>query len=82
MAAPGAFSASPKGQLGQEGQSALALDGAGGARCSNRKDAQLYLRRAEQFIQPNDPDWLRLQDLSRAVDDIEEPPAPAAVKAL
>ncbi len=40
----------------------------------NRKDAELYLRRAEQFIKPDDPNWYRLQDLSRAVEDIEEPP--------
>ena len=40
----------------------------------NRKDAELYLRRAEQFVEPNDPNWFRLQDLSRAVEDIEEPP--------
>ena len=41
----------------------------------NRKDAQLYLNRAKQFIGPNDPDWYRLQDLERATEDIEEPPA-------
>jgi hypothetical protein len=39
----------------------------------NRKDAELYLRRAEQFVGPDDPDWFRMQDLARAVEEIEEP---------
>ena len=56
----------------QEGPSALAL-AEQAVVADNRKDAQFYLRRAEQFIQPNDPEWLQLQDLSRAVDDMEEP---------
>ena len=72
MAAPGGFSASPRGGSGDEGPSALAL-AEQAVLADNRKDAQFYLRRAEQYIEPNDPEWLRLQDLSRAVDDIEEP---------
>ena len=40
----------------------------------NKTDAQLHLRRAEQSINPDDPSWYRLQDLQRAVEEIEEPP--------
>lgn len=61
-----------EGRLGREGPSALAL-AEQAVVANNRKDAQFYLRRAEQFVQPNDPEWLQLQDLSRAVDDMEEP---------
>lgn len=61
-----------EGRLGREGPSALAL-AEQAVLANNRKDAQFYLRRAEQFVQPNDPEWLQLQDLSRAVDDMEEP---------
>lgn len=62
-----------EGRQGHEGPSSLALTEQA-VLLGNRKDAEFYLRRAEQHIEPNDPDWLRLQDLSRAVEDIEEPP--------
>ena len=62
-----------EGRLGQEGPSALALTEQA-VLMRNRKDAEFYLRRAEQHVEPNDPDWVRLQDLSRAVEEIEEPP--------
>ena len=35
--------------------------------------AEFYLRRAEQIVQPNDAAWLQLQDVSRAVGDMEVP---------
>ncbi|MGD9509600.1 MAG: M48 family metalloprotease [Geminicoccaceae bacterium] len=62
-----------EGRLGNEGASALALTEQA-VLVQNRKDAQLYLNRAKQFIGPDDPDWYRLQDLERATEDIEEPP--------
>ena len=72
---PGAwrFLGVAEGRLGNEGASAMALTEQA-VLVGNRKDAQLYLHRAEQFIGPDNQDFLRLQDLSRAVDDIEEPP--------
>ena len=30
------------------------------------EDVELYLRRARQYVQPNDPDWVHLQDLELA----------------
>ena len=62
-----------EGRLGNEGLASLAL-AEQAVLVGNRKDADLYLRRAEQSIQPGDPDWIRLQDLSRAAADIEPPP--------
>ena len=62
-----------EGRLGNEGQSALALTEQA-VLLQNREDAQLYINRAGQYIGPDDPDWFRLQDLTRAVEDIEEPP--------
>ena len=72
---PGAwrFLGIAEGRLGREGPSAMAL-AEQAVIVRNRKDAELYLRRAEQFIEPDDPNWYRLQDLSRAVEEIEEPP--------
>ena len=72
---PGAwrFLGIAEGRLGREGPSAMAL-AEQAVLIRNRKDAELYLRRAEQFIKPDDPNWYRLQDLSRAVEEIEEPP--------
>ena len=61
-----------EGRLGHEGASALALSEQA-VLVQNRKDAQLYLNRAKQFIGPDSPDWFRLQDLERAADEIEEP---------
>ena len=62
-----------EGRLGHEGPAAMAL-AEQAVLVRDRKDAELYLRRAEQFVGPDDPNWFRLQDLSRAVEDIEEPP--------
>ena len=62
-----------EGRLGNEGLASLAL-AEQAVLAGNRKDADLYLHRAEQSIQPGDPDWIRLQDLTRAAADIEPPP--------
>jgi predicted Zn-dependent protease len=62
-----------EGRLGREGPSALAL-AEQAVLVGNRKDGELYVHRAEQFIKPDDPNWFRLQDLSRSVEEIEEPP--------
>ena len=61
-----------EGRRGREGLSALAL-AEQAVLVNNRKDAEFYLRRAEQIVQPNDPAWLQLQDVSRAVGDMQEP---------
>jgi predicted Zn-dependent protease len=61
-----------EGRLGHEGPSAMAL-AEQAVLVRNRKDAELYLRRAEQFVGPDDPDWFRMQDLARAVEELEEP---------
>ena len=46
------------GKLGQEGQASMAL--AEQAILTGEKDdAQLYLRRAQQGIEPGDPNWIR-----------------------
>ena len=60
-----------EGRLGNEGAASMAL-AEQAVLVGNRSDAQLYLRRAEQFIKPDDPNWYRLQDLKRAVEEIEE----------
>jgi predicted Zn-dependent protease len=62
-----------EGRLGREGPSALAL-AEQAVLVGNRKDGELYVHRAEQFIKPDDPNWFRLQDLFRSVEEIEEPP--------
>lgn len=67
-----------EGQLGNKGAAALAL--AEEAVLQRRKDdARLQLRRAEQLIRPQDPQWVRLQDVQRSVDDMPDPrPGPRA----
>jgi predicted Zn-dependent protease len=60
-----------EGRLGHEGPAAMAL-AEQAVLLQNREDAQLYIRRAKQIVEPDDPDWFRLQDLERAADEIEE----------
>jgi predicted Zn-dependent protease len=62
-----------EGRLGNEGAASMAL-AEQAVLVGNRTDAQLHLRRAEQSINPDDPSWYRLQDLQRAVEEIEDPP--------
>jgi predicted Zn-dependent protease len=66
-----------QGQLGAEGEAALALTEA--AVLGDRKrDAELYLRRAQAMIPHNDAAYMRVLDLERAVEEMEEerPPSP------
>ncbi|MCB2056147.1 MAG: M48 family metalloprotease [Geminicoccaceae bacterium] len=37
----------------------------------NREDAALFLAKARRRIEPGDPEWLHLQDLQRAADELE-----------
>lgn len=60
-----------EGRLGREGPAAMAL-AEQAVLLQNRDDAQLYIRRARQIVEPDDPDWFRLQDLARAAEEIEE----------
>jgi predicted Zn-dependent protease len=61
-----------EGRRGREGAAALAL-AEQAVLMRNREDAELYIRRARQLVPRDDPSWYRLEDLSRAVEDIEEP---------
>lgn len=57
-----------QGQAGQEGEASLSLAEAallGG----KSDDAKLYAKRAERSIGPNDPGWLQLQDILRAIEE-------------
>jgi predicted Zn-dependent protease len=61
-----------EGRRGREGPATLAL-AEQAVLLGNRKDAELYVRRAQQAIEPSDPSWFRLQDLARAVEEMEPP---------
>jgi predicted Zn-dependent protease len=61
-----------EGRRGREGPATLAL-AEQAVLLGNRKDADLYVRRAQQAIEPSDPSWFRLQDLARAVEEMEPP---------
>jgi predicted Zn-dependent protease len=57
-----------QGRDGLEGVSNLSL--AEYALLTGKQDdARLYARRAENKIEPNDPAWLRLQDVLRVIDE-------------
>jgi predicted Zn-dependent protease len=66
-----------QGQLGAEGEAALALTEAA-VLADRKRDAELYLRRAQGMIPHNDAAWMRVLDLERVVDEMEEeqPPSP------
>jgi len=57
-----------QGREGKEGLSSLSL-AEYALLVGNRDDARLYARRAEAKIQPNDPAWLRLQDVLRVIEE-------------
>ncbi len=59
------------GKLGEEGESFLAFTEWAVLR-HDRRDAELYLRRAEERIGVDHPDRIRLEDLRRAVAEIPE----------
>ncbi len=61
------------GKAGREGMASMALTEQA-ILVGDKDDARLYLRRAEDLVQPNDPNWIHLQDLSRAVQDMPNPP--------
>jgi predicted Zn-dependent protease len=61
-----------EGRRGREGPAALAL-AEQAVLVRDREDAELYIRRAQERIEPDDPSWYRLQDLSRAAQEIEPP---------
>ncbi|HMR31842.1 MAG TPA: M48 family metalloprotease [Geminicoccaceae bacterium] len=60
------------GKAGREGMASMAL-AEQAVLVGDKNDARLYIRRAENLIQPNDPNWIHLQDLVRAVDDMPNP---------
>ncbi|MEZ5932508.1 MAG: M48 family metalloprotease [Alphaproteobacteria bacterium] len=58
-----------QGQAGEEGDASLSL--AEWALLSGKADdARLHAKRAEARIKPNDPGWLQLQDILRAIEEI------------
>ncbi|MGI9500580.1 MAG: tetratricopeptide repeat protein [Geminicoccaceae bacterium] len=57
-----------QGRAGEEGEASLSL--AEWALLSGKDDdAKLHARRAENRIGPNDPGWLQLQDILRAIEE-------------
>ncbi len=57
-----------QGRAGEEGEASLSL--AEWALLSGKDDdARLHARRAEHRIGPNDPGWLQLQDILRAIEE-------------
>jgi predicted Zn-dependent protease len=60
------------GKLGQEGPASMAL-AENAILIGNKADAQLYVYRAQQSVKPGDPEWVRLQDQLRAVEDLPNP---------
>ena len=58
-----------RGRLGDEAAAAMAL-AEQAVLVRNREDAMLYLHRARQRIEPGGADWFRLQDLTRAAEDL------------
>jgi predicted Zn-dependent protease len=60
------------GKLGRDGPASMAL-AEQSILTGNKADAQLYVGRAQRLIKPGDPDWVRLQDQLRAVEDLPDP---------
>lgn len=54
-----------EGRLGNQGRASLAL-AENAVLLRKPEDVELYLRRARQHVQPNDPEWVHLQDLELA----------------
>ena len=57
-----------QGRDGQEGRSDVAF-AEYALLIGKPDDARLYARRAENKIAANDPDWLRLQDILRVLEE-------------
>ena len=60
-----------EGRLGNQGRASLAL-AENAVLLRKPEDAELYLRRARQHVQPNDPEWVHLQDLELAAGRLGE----------
>lgn len=65
-----------EGRRGRDGPAAVAL-AEQAVLLRNREDAQLYVRRAEALVPRDDPSWYRLQDLARAVEELEPAERPS-----
>jgi predicted Zn-dependent protease len=61
------------GKLGREGEASMAL-AEQSILVGDKDDARLYVRRAQEAVQPSDPDWIRLQDQLRTVEEMPDPP--------
>lgn len=61
-----------EGRIGNQGESSLALTEFA-VLVRNKRDAEFYRRRAEQYIKPGDPSWVHLQDLKRVIEDMPNP---------
>jgi predicted Zn-dependent protease len=61
-----------QGQLGQEGEASLSL-AESAVLSGNKQDAELHLRRAKGLLDPSDPARMRVEDLTRVVEDMEDP---------
>ncbi|MDX6748438.1 M48 family metalloprotease [Geminicoccaceae bacterium 1502E] len=59
------------GRLGEEGPASLALVEQA-VLLDKKRDAKFHLGRAKQHVQAGDPAWLRLQDLEREVEEMED----------
>lgn len=59
------------GRMGEEGQASLALVEQA-VLLGKKRDAKFHLGRARQHIEAGDPAWLRLQDLEREVENMED----------
>ncbi len=57
-----------QGRAGDEAEASLSL-AEWALLAGKRDDAELHARRAESKIGPNDPGWLQLQDILRAIED-------------
>ena len=58
-----------QGRAGEEGDASLSL-AEWALLVGKEDDARLHARRAESRIGPDDPGWLRLQDILRAIEEI------------
>ena len=61
-----------QGQLGQEGEASLSL-AEWAVLSGNKQDAELHLRRAKGLLDPSDPARMRVEDLTRVVEDMDDP---------
>ena len=61
------------GKLGRDGKASMAL-AEQSILVGDKDDARLYVRRAQQAVAASDPDWIRLQDQLRTVEEMDDPP--------